>query len=181
MTWLDGRDGDLVTQAALTEFEYDGHRLPLMDRQRGIRKPAGLDAALSTRTVYTEPGQMRPYAEAEGPDGPIRYKYRGDDPLHLENRALRRAYFDGLPLICFVGVAPGVKLQGLARFPGGNCRAFDRIWAVPQVGVRPRIFDMKIAVVRGAVLASKPPPIELYQSSIAIKYRPNHSGEANGQ
>lgn len=28
-----------------------------MDRQRGIRKPAGMDAALSIRTVYTEPSR----------------------------------------------------------------------------------------------------------------------------
>lgn len=107
MAWLDHRAGDLVTQAAVSRFEYGGHRLPLMDRQRGIRKPAEMDAALSIRTVYTEPGQVPPYADAEGPDGLIRYKYRGDDPLHPENRALRRAYLDGLPLIWFVGIAPG--------------------------------------------------------------------------
>ncbi len=107
MTWLDGRGADLVTHAALSTFEYDGHRLPLMDRQRGIRKPAGMDAALSIRTVFTEPGQAPPYADAEGPDGLIRYKYRGEDPMHPENRALRRAYLDRLPLIWFVGIAAG--------------------------------------------------------------------------
>lgn len=66
-----------------------------------------MESALSIRTVFTEPGQAPPYADAEGPDGLIRYKYRGDDPLHPENRALRRAYLDGLPLIWFVGVAQG--------------------------------------------------------------------------
>lgn len=106
IAWLDRRGSDLVTQAFLTTFEYAGQRLPLMDRQRGIRKPAGMDAALSIRTVFTEPGEAPPYADAEGPDGLIRYKYRGDDPLHPENKALRRAYLDGLPLIWFVGVAP---------------------------------------------------------------------------
>lgn len=105
MTWLESRGSDLVTHSTLATFEYDGHPLPLMDRQRGIRKPAGMDAALSIRTVFTEPGQTPPYADAEGPDGRIRYKYRGEDPMHPENRALRRAYLDGLPLIWFVGVA----------------------------------------------------------------------------
>lgn len=38
----------------------------------GIGKPAGLEAALSIRTSYT-----RPYDDAEGPDGPSGYKYRG--------------------------------------------------------------------------------------------------------
>lgn len=107
MSWLDQRGADLVTQSVLATFEYDGHRLPLMDRQRGIRKPAGMDAALSIRTVFTEPGGTPPYADAAGPDGLIRYKYRGNDPLHPENKALRRAYLDGLPLIWFVGIAAG--------------------------------------------------------------------------
>jgi len=106
MSWLDQRRVDLVTQTFLASFEYDGHSLPLMDRQRGIRKPAGMEAALSIRTVFTEPGGTPPYADAAGPDGPIRYKYRGNDPLHPENKALRRAYLDGLPLIWFVGIAP---------------------------------------------------------------------------
>ena len=106
MSWLDQRRVDLVTQTFLASFEYDGHSLPLMDRQRGIRKPAGMEAALSIRTVFTEPGGTPPYADAAGPDGLIRYKYRGNDPLHAENKALRRAYLDGLPLIWFVGIAP---------------------------------------------------------------------------
>ena len=106
MSWLDQHRVDLVTQTFLASFEYDGHSLPLMDRQRGIRKPAGMEAALSIRTVFTEPGGTPPYADAAGPDGLIRYKYRGNDPLHPENKALRRAYLDGLPLIWFVGIAP---------------------------------------------------------------------------
>lgn len=92
MAWLDARSADLVDQAQLTNFEYEGQRIPLMDRQRGIRKPAGMDAALSIRTVFTEPGATPPYKDQQGTDGLIRYKYRGDDPMHAENRALRRAY-----------------------------------------------------------------------------------------
>lgn len=107
MSWLDSRSTDLVDHTTLATFEYGGRRLPLMDSQRGIRKPANMRAALSIRTVYTKPGATPPYADAEGPDGLIRYKYRGEDPLHPENKALRRAYLDGLPLIWFVGVAPG--------------------------------------------------------------------------
>lgn len=109
MQWLDRRPDHQVDYAWLSGFEYDGHRIPLMDRQRGIRKPAMMNAALSMRTVFTRPGDTPPYADAEGPDGLQRYKYRGDDPEHPENRALRRAYHDGLPLIWFVGInAPGV-------------------------------------------------------------------------
>lgn len=114
MNWLERQGSDLVTQAELATFEFAGRRLPLMDRQRGIRKPAGMDAALSIRTVFTPPRAIPPYADAEGPDGLIRYKYRGEDPMHAENRALRRAMEDKLPLIWFVGVA---SAQYLARYP----------------------------------------------------------------
>ena len=78
-----------------------------MDRQRGIRKPAGFDAALAIRTTFTPPGQTPPYADLIGPDGLQRYKYRGDDPDHPENVALRRARDLQLPVIWFVGVASG--------------------------------------------------------------------------
>ena len=108
MTWLDHRPHSRVDYNWLATFEYDGQRIPLMDRQRGIRKPAVMNAALSMRTVFTRPGDTPPYADAAGTDGLQRYKYRGDDPMHPENRALRRAYEDGLPLIWFVGVAPAV-------------------------------------------------------------------------
>jgi putative restriction endonuclease len=45
-----------------------------------------------------------------GPDGLIRYKYRGTDPDHSENRALRAAMDRKLPLIWFFGVGPGAYL-----------------------------------------------------------------------
>jgi putative restriction endonuclease len=104
MSWLNSREQQLVDFAWLSSFEYDGERIALMDRQRGIRKPRQLQAALAIRTVFTSPGQTPPYADAVGPDGLQRYKYRGDDPGHPENVALRRAYLDRLPIIWFVGV-----------------------------------------------------------------------------
>jgi putative restriction endonuclease len=91
----------------LAQFEFEGRRIPLMDPQRGIRKPAHLYAALSIRTSFTPVGQVPPYEDAEGPDGLLRYKYRGQNPHHPENVALRRAYERRLPLIWFVAAAPG--------------------------------------------------------------------------
>ena len=107
MAWLDQRPHERVDFGWLASFEYDGQRIPLMDRQRGIRKPAGMDAALAIRTTFTPPGQMPPYADAIGEDGLQRYKYRGVDPDHPENVALRRAFSSKLPIIWFVGVASG--------------------------------------------------------------------------
>ncbi len=79
-----------------------------MDAQRGIRKPRELAAALSIRTVYTVDGGARPYEDAVGPDGLLCYKWRGDDPTHAENRALREAMHQQVPLIWFCGVGQGV-------------------------------------------------------------------------
>lgn len=60
MAWLDRRPRQQVDQAWLATFEFRGQRLALMDRQRGIRKPAAMNAALSMRTVYTDPRATPP-------------------------------------------------------------------------------------------------------------------------
>ena len=117
MAWLERKESfghDTFTQPALAEFIFEGRRVPLLDRQRGIRKPAFLDAALSFRTTFTPPGQAPPYEDETGADGLLRYKYRGVDPDHPENRAMREAYRRRLPLVWFVGVSPG---RYLARYP----------------------------------------------------------------
>jgi putative restriction endonuclease len=109
--WLTVRthDGQVpISSNDLLDFEFDGRPFRLMDAQRGIRKPRELSAALSIRTVYTADGRQRPYEDAVGPDGLLRYKWRGDDPDHSENRALRAAMEQRLPLIWFFGIAPGV-------------------------------------------------------------------------
>lgn len=111
LTWLTVRsnDGaDPISRDELEDFEYNGVRVPLIDRQRGIRKPRFLDAALSIITVYRPEGAVRPYEDGTGADGLIRYKWRGLDPLHAENRALRAAMDMRTPLIWFVGVGPGL-------------------------------------------------------------------------
>lgn len=111
IAWLDERQLRGLETARydeLADFVFEGQRVPLMDRQRGIRKPAALDAALSFRTTFNPPGQVPPYHDGEGPDGLQRYKYRGDDPMHPENVALRRAMQQQRPLIWFVGIAQGV-------------------------------------------------------------------------
>lgn len=107
MDWLSLRsnDGaDALTTDEIKDFRFDGDPLPLMDLQRGIRKPAVLEAALSFRTVYRPEGADRPYEDAVGVDGLIRYEYRGTDPDHPDNRALRVAMNRRLPLIWFFGV-----------------------------------------------------------------------------
>lgn len=102
--FLDARPRPVVDQAFLRGFEYEGQRVVLAGQQ-GIVKPAGLAAAISIRTTYTGPNETPPYADLVGADGLQKYKYRGTDPNHHQNRALRRAFEDQLPIVWFVGVA----------------------------------------------------------------------------
>jgi putative restriction endonuclease len=51
-----------------------------------------------------------PYDDSVGPDGLLTYRYRGTDPLHPDNRGLRRAMELQLPLVYLIGVVPGKYL-----------------------------------------------------------------------
>lgn len=107
MAWLTIRtnDGlDPISSTDLMDFQFEREPFRLMDAQRGIRKPKGFSAALSIRTVYRPDGVHRPYEDEMGEDGLLRYKWRGVDEQHAENRALRAALDQQLPLVWFFGV-----------------------------------------------------------------------------
>ena len=48
-----------------------------------------------------------PYQDGFGADGLLRYKYRGEDPDHRDNRGLRFVREQQLPLGYFYGLIPG--------------------------------------------------------------------------
>lgn len=96
-----------IPRAVLMEgIEIRGVRIPFWNYQKGIFKPAllGRDgAALSIQTSASSP-----YADSHDADeGSIVYKYRGTDPGHPDNVALRRAMDRQEPLIYLVAVDPG--------------------------------------------------------------------------
>lgn len=105
---LDDRNGGFVKEDELNAFEFEGKRIALLQHMRGIRVVAGLEAALTIRTTYRLRPEDRPYEDDPGPDGLLRYKWRGTDPDAHDNKALRRAMELGKPLIWFRAVAPGV-------------------------------------------------------------------------
>jgi putative restriction endonuclease len=98
---------DGVPSDVINSFVFDGAQFRLVV-QPGIRKPAVLDAALTIRTTWTPPGAQAPYADEVGADGSLRYKWRGTDPSHPDNRALREAMRRQVPLAYFYPVARGV-------------------------------------------------------------------------
>jgi putative restriction endonuclease len=124
LDWLTTRsvfpDATFRLAELMAGVTVDGRKVALMDLQRGIRKPAGFDAALAIRTTYTPPGQAPPYEDEEGPDGLLRYAYRGDSGGESENTALRRAMSDKVPIVWFVGVSPGVYLPRWPVFVVGD-------------------------------------------------------------
>lgn len=111
MGWLAAwtNDGlDAISYEDLGDFRFREEKMPLKDRQLGIRKPAGLTAALSITTTYRAPDKERPYDDRLGADGLMRYKWDGDDPEKYTNRGLRAAMLERRPLIWFWGVAQGM-------------------------------------------------------------------------
>lgn len=108
--WLDRQRAagkEIFSQEDTSGLTLAGESTRLMPTQQGIWKPGHLEAALSFRTVYRPEGTDRPYDDAVGTDGFYRYKMRGDDPNHYQNRALRRAMAERLPLIWWLGVQGG--------------------------------------------------------------------------
>jgi len=94
--------GDVLPRSILAEgFVLDRRRVPLLGPQ-GIFKPGIMaEAALSITTI---PGG--PYDDTMGSGGALRYRYRGTDPAHPDNRGLRRAMQEQLPLVWFYRVQP---------------------------------------------------------------------------
>jgi putative restriction endonuclease len=92
----------------VNDFLVAGERFPLVDRGRGIRKPAGWNSALSIMTSAPASGRPRPYADEEGLDGLHRYKLRRDQRGTVENEGLRVTMLEQLPLIWFYGLRPGL-------------------------------------------------------------------------
>ncbi len=104
---LRDKYGGRIPRSALMEgVTVGGQRVPLWNYQKGIFKPQVLGpngAALSIQTSVASPYDDIHDADA----GSIVYKYRGTDPWHADNIALRRAMERGLPLIYLVAVDPG--------------------------------------------------------------------------
>lgn len=99
-----------IRREDVASFEFRVRRIPLMPTQQGIRKPAGMDTAISFVTRFATDEARRPYADEIGDDGYLRYKWRRGGSEHHENLGMVRAMERGLPLIWFKGVADAVYM-----------------------------------------------------------------------
>jgi putative restriction endonuclease len=104
-------------------FTFAGDRIPLINPQRGIFKPQRMRFLLSIRTVYPKPGGKVWYDDQrdvhrqifEG-DETIDYAFMGQDPGAADNRWLREAFEHRMPIIYFLGIAPGCYQAELPAF-----------------------------------------------------------------
>ena len=95
-------------------FMFKGDRIPLINPQRGIFKPQQMRFLLSIKTVFPKPGGKVWYDDQrdvhrqifEG-DESIDYAFMGQNPDAADNRWLREAFENGVPIIYFLGIAPG--------------------------------------------------------------------------
>lgn len=95
-------------------FQFRGERIPLVNPQRGIFKPRIMRYLLSIRTVFPRTGgrvwydeQRRVHAQIHGGEELIDYAFMGNDPDAADNRWLREAMETQVPVIYFLGIAPG--------------------------------------------------------------------------
>jgi hypothetical protein len=114
--WLRARmlvtDG--LTREQLSQFEFAGRRHRLVGTMTGIwRVKDYSDAAISILTAYVDDESKRPYDDTIGPDGMLRYKWRGTNPSQADNMWLRTAMERRLPLVWFIGIGrqPGTRVQ----------------------------------------------------------------------
>ncbi len=131
--------GSLPWKVLSDGFEFDGRRVPLVGPQ-GIFKPAVLrEMPLSIATAPPVPGKTAPYDDQLGPDGLLRYRYRGTDPRHSDNVGLRLAMQRKAPLVYLHGVVKGFYVAE---------------WPVFIVGDDPRSLTFTVAVGKeGPVLS----------------------------
>ncbi|MBI4879447.1 MAG: HNH endonuclease [Planctomycetes bacterium] len=108
--------GDVLQRKILAGgFFLDETRVPLVGPQ-GIFKPRVLrDVPLSITTV-----PEGPYDDAFTRENLLRYRYRGTDPQHADNRGLRLALDLRLPLVYFHGVLPGRYVPAWPVFVVGD-------------------------------------------------------------
>ncbi len=112
-------------------FVFQGERIPLVNPQRGIFKPRQMRHLLSIKTVFPKPGarvwyddQRDVHRQIFAGDQTVDYAFMGSDPDAADNRWLREACEQRVPVIYFIGISPGRYSAVLPAFiVGWNAKA----------------------------------------------------------
>ncbi len=119
----------LTRQEISPGFIFNGERVPLVNPQRGIFKPQKMQYLLSIRTVYPKSStriwyddQKQVHQQIFEGDQTIDYDFMGQNPDAADNRWLREAYENKIPIIYFLGISPGRCQAFLPVFISGWSR-----------------------------------------------------------
>jgi putative restriction endonuclease len=102
----DHGGGQVSSQLLNQGMLFRGERVPIWSQQKGIFRPALLrdfGAALTIQTSFDSPYDDFDDQARER----LVYRYRGTDPDHPDNVAIRRAMELGRPLLYLIAIAPG--------------------------------------------------------------------------
>ncbi len=95
-------------------FIFEDTRVPLVNPQRGIFKPRQMSYLLSIKTVFPRPGsrvwyddQRKVHRQIFEGNEVVEYAFMGTNPEAADNRWLREAFENQIPIIYFLGIAPG--------------------------------------------------------------------------
>jgi len=95
-------------------FVFQGDRIPFVNPRRGIFKPQQMRHLLSIKTVFPKLGakvwyddQREVHRQIFESDETVDYAFMGQDPDAADNRWLRDAFEGQIPIIYFLGIAPG--------------------------------------------------------------------------
>lgn len=118
--------GHLTAKELSPGFTFEGERFPLVNPQRGIFKPRQMRYLLSIRTVFPRSGarvwyddQREVHRQIFESDEAVDYAFMGQNPEAADNRWLREAYENEIPVIYFLGVAPGRYQAMIPTFIAG--------------------------------------------------------------
>jgi putative restriction endonuclease len=154
---------DHLTAQQLGEgFFFEGQRYPLVNPRRGIFKPAQMPFLLSINTVFPKTGnrvwyddQRDVHRQIFDGDQMVDYAFMGENPDAADNRWLKEAFENQVPIIYFLGIAPGRYQAILPTFIGGWDRAGRRAQIVfgfsEQRSLAPPATDIERRYALGAV------------------------------
>jgi putative restriction endonuclease len=118
-------------------FTFRGERVPLINPRRGIFKPQRMRHLLSIKTVFPKTGakvwyddQRNVHRQIYDGDETVDYAFMGEDPDAADNRWLREAWENQVPIIYFLGISPGRYQAILPAFISG----WDRMAKSARVG-----------------------------------------------
>lgn len=137
-----------LSREDLSHFPFQGREYRLLGPQTGIWKPKELSSAIAFSTSFVLDEAKRPYSDEIGSDGMLRYKWRGTNPDHADNVALRRAMERGDDLIWFVGVG----------YEGTRTQVYEPVFPVRLVAEEPLSHQFVVSLEEGQVYPANETP-----------------------